>query len=147
VETAAVQGVQTYTIVRNAVLDNLIPKTIGDKIGYGALNMVFGLGSYLNRDIPGGLTITAGYAAAIGLFVIEATALDWDSPAVGVPATFGVAAAGLTLVYGFARPFIYNSSPQMLAMTDNTRVTIVPVSDEYSGQNNINIRLTYTFKY
>jgi len=65
-------------------------KGAGEKIGTGALNVLFGLGSYLEGDIMGGITLTAGYAIAAGLFVIEATALDWDSPAVGVPATIGV---------------------------------------------------------
>jgi hypothetical protein len=52
------------------------PRSTADKIGTGALNIVLGLGSYLEGDIGGGITITAGYAIAAGLFVIEATALS-----------------------------------------------------------------------
>jgi hypothetical protein len=150
VETAKIQGVITYTIRKNSVLSNLLPKTpktTGEKVGTGALNILFGLGSYFEGDILGGLTLTAGYVAAAGLFVIEATALDWDSPAVGIPATIGVTMAGLTLVYGFVRPFIYNRSPQAMAFLDNTRIEIVPTVDTYMGRNNVDVRLFYTIKF
>jgi hypothetical protein len=36
---------------------------------------LLGLGSYLEGDIAGGITLTAGYALAARLFVIEAKAL------------------------------------------------------------------------
>jgi TolB-like protein len=147
VETAKVQGVTTYTVKKDEVLSNLLPKTTGEKIGTGALNIIFGLGSYLDGDISGGLTLTAGYVVAAGLFVIEATALDWDSPAVGVPSTIGLTVASITLVYGFVRPFIYNRSPQMVALLDNTRLNIVPTSDVFTGQNNLGVQLSYTFQF
>ena len=122
-------------------------RSTGQKIGTGALNVIFGLGSYLEGDIAGGITLTAGYAVAAGLMVIEAVALDWDSPAVGVPATIGVAVAGVTLVYGFARPFIYNRSPQLAAVMDNTRPGIVLTSDKSGGNHNAGFQITYTFKF
>jgi hypothetical protein len=112
----------------------------GNKGGTGILNVLFGLGSYLEGDIAGGLTVTTGYIAAVGLFVVEATALDWDSPAVGIPATIGVAVAGVTIVYGFVRPFIYNRNPQAVAFLDNTHIDIVPTS-------NIGVRLAYFFQF
>jgi hypothetical protein len=121
-------------------------KTAGEKIGTGGLNILFGLGSYLEGDIAGGITLTAGYALSIGLFVIEATALDWDNPAVGVPATIGVTVAGLTIVYGFARPFIYNRSPQVATVMDNTQPRIVLTSDSY-GNRNIGFQISYTLKF
>jgi len=122
-------------------------KSAGEKLGTGALNIVFGLGSYLEGDIAGGLTITAGYALAAGLFVIEATALDWDSPAVGIPATVGVGVAGITLVYGFARPFIYNRSPQLALILDNTRAGIVLTSDKTGMNKNTGFQLTHTIQF
>ena len=122
------------------------PPGIGQNILTGATNILFGLGSYLEDDILGGITISAGYALAAGLFIIEATALDWDSPAVGVPATIGFAVAGVTFVYGFARPFIYNRSPNLAVIMDNTRPEIVPVSDRYTGNGNLGFRLSYTVK-
>jgi hypothetical protein len=90
--------------------------------------------------------LTAGYVAAAGLFIIEATALDWDSSAVGVPATIGVTVAGLTLVYGFVRPFIYNRSPQAVAFLDNTRIEMVSTMGTDMGRNNMAVRLFYTIK-
>ena len=122
-------------------------KTAGEKIGTGALNILFGLGSYLEGDISGGITLTAGYALAAGLFVIEATALDWDSPAAGVPATIGVAVAGVTLAYGFVRPFIYNRSPKLAAVMDSTRPEIVLTSDKTGANRNAGFQITYTFKF
>ncbi|MDR3311696.1 MAG: hypothetical protein LBS64_00985 [Spirochaetaceae bacterium] len=132
---------------RIAAFSNLWPKTTGEKLGTGALNIILGLGSYLDGDISGGLTLTAGYLAAAGLFVIEAAVLDWDSPAVGVPATIGVALAGITLVYGFVRPFIYNRSPQMAALLDDTRLNIVPAADTFTGRNSIGVQLSYTLQF
>jgi hypothetical protein len=123
------------------------PPSIGQNISTGAMNILLGLGSYLEGDIFGGITISAGYAIAAGLIVIEATALDWDSPAVGVPATIGFAVAGVTLVYGFARPFIYNRSSNLAVIMDNTRPEIVPVSDRYTGNGNLGFQLSYTIKF
>jgi hypothetical protein len=122
-------------------------RSAGEKVGTGALNIILGLGSYLEGDIAGGITLTAGYAAAAGLVVVEAAALDWDSPAVGVPATIGVGVAGLALVYGFARPFIYNRSPQLATVMDNTRPGIVLISDNGGGNHNAGFQITYTFKF
>jgi hypothetical protein len=122
-------------------------RSAGQKIGAGALNIILGLGSYLERDIAGGITLTAGYAAAAGLFVIEATALDWDSPAVGVPATIGVGAAALTLVYGFARPFIYNYSPQLASVMDNTQLKIAHIPDTSTGGRATAFQLSYSVKF
>jgi hypothetical protein len=121
--------------------------SVGEKIGTGALNIFFGLGSYLEGDIAGGITLTAGYAVTAGLFVIEATALDWDSPAVGVPATIGVVTAGLTVVYGFARPFIYNYSPKLVSVMDNTQLKIVQASDTYTGNGALAFQLSYSIKF
>ncbi|MDR0503573.1 MAG: penicillin-binding protein activator LpoB [Treponema sp.] len=113
-------------------------KSAGEKIGAGALNILLGLGSYLEGDIGGGITLTAGCAIAAGLFVVEATALDWDSPAAGVPAVIGVTAAGFTIVYGFIRPFIYNRSKKIAAVTDNVRPRIVLISDNTAVNSTVN---------
>jgi len=117
---------------------------VGEKIRTGALNIALGLGSYIEGDITGGITLTAGYAVAAGLFIVEALALDWDSPAVGIPATAGVAVAGLAVIYGFARPFIYNYSPQAAAVMDNTQLKIVQVSD--TGRYGTAFQLSYSVK-
>jgi TolB-like protein len=158
VETAKIQGSQTYTIKKDAVLSSLLrpkapkapkgPKTTGEKIGTGALNIVFGLGSYLEGDISGGITLTAGYTVMAVLFIIEAAALDWDNPAVGVPATIGLTTGIVTMAYGFARPFIYNWNRRAAVLLDNIQVDIVPVScSESEFSHGHGVRLGYTFKF
>jgi hypothetical protein len=151
VETAKIQGIVTYSVKKDTVLSSLLPKqpkTIGGKIGTGALNIFLGLGSYLDGDWSGGLTLTGGYAVAVGLFVIEATALDWDNPVVGVPATIGVTVAGLTFVYGFARPFIYNRNPQVAAVLDNFNMAVVPTAyTQYETAKTVGIQLGYSFEF
>jgi len=148
--TETIAAVISYTVSVNkndkriAGFSNRQPDT-AEKIGTGALNILFGLGSYLERDIAGGITITAGYAAAAGLFVIEAAALDWDSPAVGIPATAGVVVAGLTLAYGFARPFIYHRAPRITAVMDNTQLKIVQTPG--SGNGALAFQLSYSIKF
>jgi len=116
-----------------------------EKLGLGLLNILLGLGSYIDRDVAGGITITAGYAIAAGLFVVEATMLDWSSPIVGTPATVGVTVAGLTLVYGFARPFIYHRAPRVADILDSTKFKIVqmPVSDNGA----LAYQLSYSIKF
>jgi len=122
------------------------PPTAGEKIGTGALNFLLGLGSYIEGDVSGGLTLTGGYAVAAGLFTVEALVLDWDSPAVGIPGTVGFGVAGLTLVYGFARPFIYNYVPRMAVFMDNTKIKIVQTSDAYEVSH-IGYQFSYTIKF
>jgi hypothetical protein len=119
------------------------PKTTGEKIGIGAFNMVLGLGSFIiDRDISGGLTIVGGYALSAGLIVLEVTAMDWDNPMVGVPITAGVTVAGITLAWGFIKPFIHNRSSSKTAyILDNTQFGIVPTS------NNGNASFGYQFSY
>jgi hypothetical protein len=119
-------------------------------MGTGALNILFGLGSYLEGDISGGITISAGFAAAAALFIVEATMLDWDSPAVGIPATAGFAVTGLSIVYGFARPFIYNYSPKVTAVMDNSQLKIVKTKVDKpndGGNGALALQLSYSIKF
>jgi hypothetical protein len=121
-------------------------KTMTQKLLTGTQNIAFGLGSYLEGDTIGGITISAGYALAAGLIIIEVTALDWDSPAVSVPGTIGLGVAGLSLAYGFARPFIYNRAPRMAAILDNAKTSIVMVSDAF-GNRSASFQTAYTIKF
>jgi len=148
IETTATPFSYAVSISKNDQrIRSFLGRTTGDKIGTGALNILFGLGSYLERDISGGITLTAGYAVAAGLMAIEAAVLDWDSSAVGVPATIGVTVAGITLVYGFIRPFIYKRSPRMAVIMDKNRTRIVLTSNKSGGNPNYGFQLTYTFKF
>jgi hypothetical protein len=125
-------------------------KSAGQKVLTGAMNIALGLGSYLEGDIAGGATITAGYAVAVGLVVVEYFALDWDNPAVGSAVTAGVAVAGLSLAYGFARPFIYNRAPKAVAVLDNASASLVMVPDSGSsrfGNRGAGFQAAYTIKF
>jgi hypothetical protein len=155
VETTAVEVQYRTNIVNDSKVKALIegtakppkkPATTAAKIGTGALNVIFGLGSYLEGDIAGGITLSAGYVLSAGLIVIEVTALDWDSPMVGVPITAGISLAGLTLAYGFVRPFIYNRSPQAANILDNTQTGMVMTPDR-TGNKALAVRLSYSIKF
>jgi len=155
VQTAAVEVQYRTNIINDGKVKALLggtqkppkkPATTADKIGTGALNVILGLGSYIEGDIAGGISLTAGYALSAGLIVLEVTALDWDSPMVGVPITAGVGIAGITLVYGFVRPFIYNHSSQMAHILDNTQSKIVMTSDRL-GNDSFAFKLSYSIKF
>jgi len=153
VQTAAVEVQYRVNIANDRTVKTLLEgrkeKTAGDKIGTGALNILLGLGSYIEGDIGGGITLTAGYALAAGLIVVELTALDWDSPMVGVPITAGVVIGGVTVVYGFVRPFIYNRSPRTAHILDNTRLGIVPgiMPPSINGDTALAVQLSYSVKF
>jgi hypothetical protein len=158
VETSRIQRLLSYTVKRDGALANLLspesgtlrrrgPKTTDEKIETGALNILLGLGSYLDGDIAGGLALTAGYTAAAGLFIIEAAVLDWDDPGAGVPAGIGISLSGLTLVYGFVRPFLYDRSPKTAVLLDNVKVNIVSADDDsIRGKRSI-LQLAYSIKF
>jgi TolB-like protein len=109
---------------------------------YGTMNIALGLGSYLQGDGGGGFLITSGYAIAIGLIIIELTAMEYEDRLAGVFGTAGLGVAGATLVFGFARPFMFNKNSGLASVMD--RVDIVPV---YSSQQNSALRITYTHKF
>jgi hypothetical protein len=132
---------------RIAAFADRAAKTAGENITTGVLNIVLGLGSYIEGDTMGGLTISLGFTAAAGLMLVEAFLLDWDNPAVGVPGTIGFGVAGVALVYGFVRPFIYNRPPKTAFLIDNTKLGIVQTSDTYTGSNNFGLQLLYSINF
>ncbi|GHV74837.1 hypothetical protein AGMMS49940_21390 [Spirochaetia bacterium] len=154
--TANMPGVSSSPTPISRSLDATVPSPVkysrsdfstGRKIGAGFLNLALGVGSFTMEDWGGGFTLFAGYVVAGALFVIEATALDWDNPAVGVPATIGIAVVGLTAAYGFVRPFIYNRSPKTAVLLDTMHIDIVPASSNESGiAQKPGVRFAYTFK-
>jgi hypothetical protein len=146
-ETAAVLVSFACNVSRNDKKIKGYLKNTGDKIGTGALNIILGLGSYMEGDIAGGLTITGGYVLASGLFVTEALFLYWDSPLVSVPGTIGFSVVGITLLYGFVRPFIYNRSPKLVAIIDSIQPKIVTIADINTRYNNFAVQVYYTLNF
>ena len=72
---------------------------------------------------------------------------------VGVPATAGLTVAGLTIAYGFVRPFLYNRRPEVAALLDKARLDVVPVSGSGYGTHGgpemrfPAVRLSYTIDF
>jgi TolB-like protein len=97
----------------------------GKILGYGALNLALGLGSFIQKDWPHGLLFLGGYAAAGGLIVWEMT-LDYEDALAGIPGAIGLGVAGATALYGFIRPFIYEKHRALANQTDRIRVSIIP---------------------
>jgi TolB-like protein len=146
VETARILGAQTYTILTDQTLASLldIPYvrpvfssesnngqdfTLGRGIGYGFLNLGFGLGSFLMHDWKGGATLAAGYGVGLSLIIIEVAALKYEDNLAGVPGAIGIGITGITAVYGFVRPFLYQRNI-MKNGPDNVlngiNVTVIP---------------------
>jgi len=108
-------------------------------LGIGALNIIGGLGSFIEGDWPGGLTVLAGYAVAGALIGWE-LAIDPENPAYLVPGSIALGAAGAAIVYGFIRPFIYKRNKTVAALMDGMAITVVPGAE---GQR---VRLSYRFE-
>jgi hypothetical protein len=116
-------------------------QTAGKAVSYGAMNIAFGLGSYLQGDTAGGLIVTGGYAAAIGLIAWDLNLHRGDTMA-GVAGPIGVGVGAATLIFGFVKPFIYSINPKLAPAMSNLDVALA------SGKQNKNvvaIKYTYSF--
>jgi TolB-like protein len=114
-------------------------KSGGALFGYGALNLALGLGSFMQGDWAGGLTLLGGYGAAAGLIAWELS-LDYDDSMAGIPGAIGLGVAGVTALYGFIRPYLYQRSHPVAKIAD--KLSITPVSGDRAG-----LRLSYTVKF
>jgi len=115
---------------------------IGTAIGYGAMNIALGLGSYLQGDIAGGIVVTGGYALSIGLIIWEVAGLTYDDNLAGIPGNVGLGVAGATLVFGFIKPVLYSRNSKIASVIDS--IDITPVASERRIDA---LRLSYTFSY
>jgi hypothetical protein len=110
-------------------------------IAYSFMNLVFGLGSYLQGDIPGGAIVMGGYAAAIGLLVWELSMSGYDDGA-STPGNFGVAVGIGTLAFGLIKPLVFKGNRRLASAIDNFDVALV--SSEHS-RNAVALRYTHHF--
>lgn len=108
------------------------------------MNIAFGLGSFTMRDWAGGLTILGGYAVAGGLIAVELGALNYDDKLAGVLGNIGLGIAGVAVLYGFIRPFLYqrNVSTALLNVLDGVNIAVFPDSTSVRT-----VRLTYTHSF
>jgi hypothetical protein len=118
------------------------PKTGNPAVNYGFMNIAFGLGSYLQGDTAGGVIVTGGYAAAIGLIAWELVGLSRGDSLAGVPGPIGVGVAVATAVFGFIKPNLYIKNTRMASVMD--RVSITAVSAE-RGVNVIGISYKHSY--
>jgi hypothetical protein len=116
-------------------------KTTGGAIGYGLLNIAFGLGSYLQGDVPGGVVVTGGFAAALGLIAWEFN-LARDDAMAGVIGPIGIGVGAASLIFGFVKPFVYNSNRQLASVMSNVDISLVS-----SGQNKKALAIKYTYSF
>jgi len=113
----------------------------GGAVGYGFMNLAFGLGSYLQGDIPGGVIVTGGYAAALGLIAWEFS-LSYNDPMAGIIGPIGIGVGAATLIFGFVKPFVYNSNRKLASAMGNLDIALV--SDE---QNKKAVAIKYTHSF
>jgi hypothetical protein len=110
-------------------------------IAYSFMNIAFGLGSYLQGDIPGGAIVTGGYWAAIALIMWELNLNKGDTLS-GVPGNIGVAVGATALAFGFIKPLFYNSRRRTASVIDNFDITLVS-----SERNKSAVALRYTYNF
>jgi hypothetical protein len=115
--------------------------SFGKLFGYGALNMALGLGSFIQKDWSHGAALFGGYAAAGGLIAWELS-LAYENPIAGVPGAIGLGVAGVTVLYGFIRPFIYEKNRALASQTDRIRVSVIPEERGAAA-----LGLTYTLRF
>jgi TolB-like protein len=113
----------------------------GAVFGYGALNLAAGLGSFIQRDWAGGITLLAGYGAAAGLIAWDIS-LKYEDKLAGIPGTIGFGVAGVTALYGFIRPAIYQKNRGLAGIADGIDLAFVPGSRGEEA-----LRLSYTLRF
>jgi hypothetical protein len=113
----------------------------GAAFGYGALNLVAGLGSFIQRDWGGGVTILTGYGTAAGLLAWE-MALEYEDKLAGVPGVVGIGVAGLTALYGFIRPAVVQRNRRLAGIADGIDLALVPVN-----RGGAAVRLSWTLRF
>jgi TolB-like protein len=139
-------GVEASTLVTadaiNAGTTGKTPGGFNGKVlGYGALNLALGLGSFIQRDWTHGLLLLGGYAAAGGLIAWELS-LEYENAMAGIPGVIGLGVAGVTAIYGFVRPFIYEKNRAFVNQADRISVSIIP-----GNRGTVALNLSYTLRF
>jgi hypothetical protein len=132
-QTETAQAVQSVEIPQVAVTPSQpsiapMPEKSKSKssesIKYSFMNIAFGLGSYLQGDIPGGVIVTSGFAATIGLIAWEAS-LKVNDPMASIPGNIGIATGAVALAFGLAKPFLFMGNQKLASAIDNFDVALV----------------------
>jgi TolB-like protein len=128
-------------VIPPVVIPQTTKKPAGNPFGYGFMNLALGLGSFIQKDRTGGLTLAGGYALSLGLIIWEVS-LSYDDGAAGVPGGLGLGIMGITAVYGFVRPYLFNKSRRFAGITDGVNIAVVP-----GERNGSAVRLSYTVRF
>jgi hypothetical protein len=110
-------------------------------IAYSFMNLAFGLGSYLQGDIPGGVIVTGGYVATIALIAWELSLTGGETSA-SVPGNFGVAIGIGSVAFGLVKPFLFKGNRRLASAIDNFDVSLVS-----SERNKNAVALKYTHSF
>jgi TolB-like protein len=118
----------------------------GAVVGYGALNLVLGLGSFIQGDPGGGFFTFLMYGAAAGLVAWDLS-LDYEYELMGIefagiPGGVGFGIAGFAVLYGFIRPIVFNHNQPLAEIMDRVEIAVVPRKDGREV-----LRLAYTVKF
>jgi len=141
-EIAANQPKATKT-VKPPKQSNADLAKFGKKIGYGLLNPLFGLGSYIQGDpLAGGLPLSIAYVISGTLFLVELNAFDYWADGAGVCGTIGLGIAAPALLYGFIRPFIFAKNNRWAQVLDGFHMSVIP-----TAANDTDISIMYSFKF
>ncbi|GHU60927.1 hypothetical protein FACS189445_1890 [Spirochaetia bacterium] len=116
----------------------------GRKIGAGFLNLALGTGSFTMGDWSGGLTLLAGHAVGWTLIGIELGALKYEDPLAGWLGPIGAGVVGISVAYGFIRPFLYRKSTRatLVDVLDRVHIAIIPNTAGIKA-----IGLSYSYHY
>jgi hypothetical protein len=117
----------------------------GRRVVAGVLNLALGVGSFTMGDWKAGLILLGGYTAAGALIGVELGVLEHDDVLAGVLGPIGAGVAGLTVIYGFIRPFLYHKSTRTTLIDVLDRVHIAVIPDDTAGIQAVG--LSYTYHY
>lgn len=145
------------------VLPNGLNFTTSRKIGAGFLNIPLGIGSFTMGDIPGGLIVGGLEAVGVALLIIGIDSFYFSETSINGFVTeyeegyehewaiyVGIGAFVGGVVYGFIRPFLYDTALAKKNGTyvassnplDNIDIDIIP------GRHGIEqVSMSYTFRF
>jgi len=101
---------------------------IWGNIGYGFLNPLFGLGSFIQGDKKSGILLLIGYIPVYTLIIAEVAAFDYWAEGAGICGTIGLGFAVPCLVWSFLGPFLHEKNNKIAQIIDGIHFDIVPTS-------------------
>jgi TolB-like protein len=168
VETAAIEVLTSATVRNDRQISGLFTSesnigltwTNSEKWSKGAMNMVFGLGSFTMKDWLGGSIVAGGELTGVILLLVGITSSSYtESPDGSSSSTSGnigaflggIALTAGSLIFGYVRPFSYDKSLAKKGGVyyalggnplDNIMAAVTP-----DGKGAAAVNFTYSFSY